>query len=164
MAFSTKHASFLYLAFAALGLLFLSACTAGPYFSKEIQFEEKVWTDGSLIRFEFPVEDTAGIFDMNLNLEIDKEKYPYQNLYVKVITTFPSGESHGQILSLNLFSRIGYAEGICRGEICKVSITIQQNIFFPEKGLYKLELLPWMRIDSIPGIHSMRLEIFESEA
>ena len=164
MAFSIKHGSILILACSSFCLLMLSACTSEPYFSKEIQFEGNIWTDGSIVRFEFPVEDTSGIFDMNLDLEIDKEKYPYQNLYVKIITTFPSGESHEQILSLNLFSRIGYAEGNCRGEICEVSITIQQNIFFPEKGLYKLELLPWMRMETIPGIHSIRLEIFESEA
>lgn len=142
----------------------LVGCGQKPDFTETIVFAENVWADGNNLAFEFDISDSVAVFDMNLVVNLNREVYPYQNLYVKVITSFPSGEQHDQILSLNLFSRIGYAEGSCRGEICEVPITIQQNIFFPEKGLYKLELLPWMRMDTIPGVHSIRLDIFEAEA
>jgi len=140
-------------------LFLLAGCGQKPHFSETIVLADNFWIDGHKLTFEFDIVDTVSVFDMDLIVTLDKVTYPYQNLYVKISTFFPSGEQHDQILSLNMFSRIGYAEGTCSGDECEIPITIQQNIFFPATGRYQLSLLPWMRIDTIPGIHAIGLEI-----
>ncbi len=114
---------------------------------------------GDTVTYRFGISDTATVFDVDLHVHFDHEIYPYQNLYVKTITTFPDGEAYEQLLSLNLFTRIGYVEGPCKGSECIVEIPLQQQVFFPHAGQYILQIMPWMRIDEISGIHSLVLRL-----
>lgn len=85
------------------------------------------------------------------------ENYGFQNLYVRSNTLFPSGKKVSAITSLELAQADGAWSGECSSNTCVLSLPLQQRFRFPEMGIYKLDIEPYMRIDTIPGIN--RIEV-----
>jgi len=87
------------------------------------------------------------------------DQFPYQNLYVEALTTFPSDTSIKQLLSLEMANEAGFWLGECQGSNCQLSIPIQSNVHFQEKGSYTLNLEQYTRRDSLIGLKGIGLSI-----
>ena len=133
-----------------------------PILSIEHEFSDQMWTWNQPVSFEFASPDT--IDNYNLYLAISNEKdYPYQNLYTKVVTHFPNGDTTAQILSLDIFDKRGVHNGECSGDICSSEFVMQESFTFLQEGQHKIILYQQMRNDSLKHIHGMELRLFREK-
>lgn len=138
------------------------ASSCGPrYALQESKDIEGVWTYADSAVFEMDLTDTSKLYAIAIALQHTTD-YAFQNLYLRIHTQFPSGERLSQPISLELAGKAGNWLGKCRGEGCKIVIPIQENAFFNATGTHRFVLEQYMRSDSLPGIRSIGLHIYET--
>ncbi len=146
-----------------LGLvLLISSCGPNYQFSESIDIPAESWTYDNVVDFDFQIEDTLQIYNLILDVTHHQD-YPYQNLYTRIGTYFPSGQDLTKVLSLELANKAGSWQGKCSGKYCSVQIPIQQGAYFNAAGAYKIRLEQFMRKDPIPGIKNISFHIEKTE-
>jgi gliding motility-associated lipoprotein GldH len=141
-----------------VALLAAASCSKPVLVDQEFPIPEKGWTYADSLEWNFEVTDTNTIY--NLLLTIDHQMaYGAQNCYVRIHTIFPAGERLSQVVSLDLQNTTGRWLGKCSGDNCSVTIPIQENAFFNQKGKHAIRLEQYMRRDSLIGLNSFRLKI-----
>lgn len=138
--------------------IFLSACTERAFYQSTLQPSEETWTYDEPLSFEFPIEDTLARYDFFLDVQHSTD-YPFQNLYVKIITEHPQTTPQEDIVSLELANELGLWQGKCANEKCKVRIQLQTNARFNEIGDYALRFNQYTRTDSLKGVMEIGLRI-----
>ena len=116
------------------------------------------WPVDVPVDFPFEITDTSAQYDMILKVYHD-QGFKYQNLYVKLSTSFPNGEVVDDIVSLDLRNKKGRSNGQCPKTTCNVPFVLQQNIYFKSPGHYNLGVNHHSRQDTIEGIKKLRLVI-----
>lgn len=116
--------------------------------------ETNQWIAGQKKIMEFDVTDTAQVYQMDLCLKHSTD-FNYQNLYVRILTTFPDGKEQSSITSLELLNPDGTWAGDCSRKTCSLNLPLQQHFTFPQKGTYQWAIEPYMRIDTVHGISSL---------
>jgi gliding motility-associated lipoprotein GldH len=142
-----------------LFLLVVSSCDR-PFYSEEKIIPGSVWTYADSTRFDWEIRDTQKLYDLWLNVHHTLD-LSHQNVYVQATTGFPQGPDQVQLLSLELLKPDGQPNGNCRSDQCTAFISLGEKLSFPSPGSYSLSLAQYSRRDSMPGIHSIRLEIRE---
>lgn len=132
------------------------------YFEKSYGFSSQNWGYDDAKSFSFEIDDSTQVFDMILKLE-HTDEFPYQNLYLKTATQFPSDTLVEQLLSLEISDEAGNWFGTCSGANCSISIPIQTNVHFSESGIYNLSLEQYTRTDSLNGIKRISLSLIEKK-
>jgi gliding motility-associated lipoprotein GldH len=139
----------------SLYLLTLSACHQDVLNSEEWSMDHQQWIAGDMKSFTLEASDTVTAYAMDITLTHDAA-YPYQNLYIKTHTTFPSGKEVESVTSIELINRDGSWAGDCSGKTCTISLPLQQRFTFPEVGTYTWAVEQYMRKDTIPGVNSFK--------
>ncbi|GAB4247308.1 MAG: gliding motility lipoprotein GldH [Saprospiraceae bacterium] len=141
----------------ALSALCLSTgCSSDCIFQQSFEVPNAEWTYEDPIRFEFEIPDTSARYNLNLALEHSTD-YPYQNLYVKFHTQFPSGKTVEQVVSLELTDKAILWQGECSGKWCTINIPLQTGAIFPEPGKHSITLEQYTRDNPIKGVKSFSL-------
>ncbi len=137
-------------------IFLLLSCNQDVLVTEKWKFEDGVWlaTDKKTMLIQAP--DTSQVFRLDLDVE-HNEKYPFQNLYVRTVTTYPSGKEVKSISSLELSNPDGTWAGNCNGEgkTCRLLLPLQQHFTFPEVGEYTWTLEQYMRTDTVEGINKI---------
>jgi len=141
-------------------LLGLGLYSCGPkiVFSKTMKIESQAWNYDHPIGFSFTPPDSTQVYNLLLDIEHSTD-FEYQNTYVKINTTFPSGQKDEQSLSLNLADKKGRWKGNCRGEVCTATIGLQMNTYFKELGNYQIQIVQDSRENPLPGINAFTLKL-----
>lgn len=134
----------------------LSSCRKDILLDVEFPIAEEQWLINDKKDVEFVVSDTSSVYQMEILIGHSKN-YGFQNLYVRMFTTFPSGKNETSITSLELANPDGSWSGDCAGEKCSVLLPLQQRFTFPETGTYKWAIEPYMRMDTVKGIKSIEV-------
>lgn len=100
--------------------------------------------------------DTTTVYQMDL-LVSHEEDYKHENLYIRTLTTYPSGKEVSSVTSLELINADGSWAGDKGGGGRKVDIPLQQRFTFPETGSYTWSVEPYMRMDTVQGINSLKV-------
>ncbi len=100
--------------------------------------------------------DTTTVYQMDIQVT-HEETYKYQNLYIKTLTKYPSGKEVSSVTSLELINEDGSWAGDMGENCCKVDIPLQQRFTFPEVGSYTWTVEPFMRMDTVEGINSLKV-------
>lgn len=151
----TKSNTFLITLFT---LLFFFGCKEDFYFEESKELPSSQWTYQDTLNFTFQVVDTSTIY--NLYLDIDHAtEYPFQNVYLKVATRFPSGKRIKEQLPINFAEKTGRWYGKCDSEWCKLRVNLQQGAFFNELGDHTITLEQFMRVDPLPGIKGLSIKL-----
>ena len=100
--------------------------------------------------------DTTTVYHLDLVVG-HEETFGFQNLYIKTTTTFPSGKEVVSVTSLELLDEEGNWAGDLGENCCKVQLPLQKRFTFPEVGQYTWSVEPWMRMDTIKGINSLKV-------
>ncbi|MEM6379988.1 MAG: gliding motility lipoprotein GldH, partial [Bacteroidota bacterium] len=116
-----------------LALVLFSACTEQAFFKSSVEPSGASWTYDEPLAFNFEIEDTLARYDFYLDVE-HLTDYPFQNLYVKIITEHPQTAPQEDIVSLELANKLGLWEGKCANEQCKIRIPLQTNARFNQIG------------------------------
>lgn len=128
------------------------------YYEKSYSFDNRVWMYDDPRTFSFDIFDTSQIY--NLILTVDHtDQFPYQNLYLKTLTKFPSDTIIEQSLSLEMANEAGFWFGECQGANCRLIIPIQSGVHFVESGSYTLDLEQYTRTDSLIGVKGIGLSV-----
>lgn len=144
-------------AFVLFSLIY-AGCNDDTIFQKKIEIRKEGWSYDDRLIFDFTIEDTLKKYNLLLDVEHNGD-YGFQNLYVRFHTTYPSGETKTQTVSLELADKRGLWNGKCRGNTCTVEIPLQVNATFKEKGTYRIAIEQYMRKNPLPGIKGMVLKI-----
>lgn len=114
------------------------------------------WLSGDQKSFTLVATDTTTVYAMDITLG-HEDTYPYQNLYIKTQTTFPSGKEVESVSSIELINPDGSWAGDCSGHSCTISLPLQHRFTFPEVGTYTWSVSQYMRMDTIHGVNSFKV-------
>jgi gliding motility-associated lipoprotein GldH len=144
---------------ASIGIIFLltlSACDRGVLVSEKWEWKNQQWHAGDKKSFVMEATDTTTVYQMDIQIS-HEESYGYQNVYIRTLTTYPSGKDVTSVTSLELINQDGSWAGDKGEGGRKVDIPLQQRFTFPEVGKYTWTVEPYMRMDTIQGINSLKV-------
>lgn len=140
----------------ALLLITLIACDRGVLVTEKWEWKDQQWIAGDKKSFVMESTDTSIVYQMDIRVS-HEEDYRFQNLYIRTLTTYPSGKEVASITSLELINDDGSWAGD-KGEGGRtVDIPLQQRFTFPETGSFTWSVEPYMRMDTIQGIKSLKV-------
>lgn len=142
-------------------ILFLFACGNDFLYKETKEINKAVWTYQQPLPYEFVIEDTTLSYNLYLDL-VHHTNYPFQNLYTKIKTTYPSGRTAESQISLELANKLGEWQGNCSSERCKLRVVLQEQTYFKEIGTHQLVFEQYTRTDSLRGVESVAflVEVF----
>ena len=136
----------------------LSSCGPDFLYQKTVEIKSQNWTYDNPVQFGVEVRDTNILYNLFLSLKHSTD-YPFENLYTKIKTQFPSGEIVEDVVSLELAGPGGIWLGDCSAKNCLLEIPIRKGAYFNQVGTYQFTIEQYMRQESIPHIHSFTLSI-----
>ena len=149
---------FVQIIFSLILIVLISACNEKPIFSKKIAIEGN-WNYSNQLSFPFEIEQLDFTYDMIFSLTYGVD-FGYQNIYVKIITQYPSGKETEDILSLNLTDGVGIFLGDCNSSHCQIDILLQEQFKFKEKGKYSITIIQNGREENLEQIFGAELKLF----
>lgn len=145
--------------YAFIGFIFLaslSACDRSVLVSEKWDWKDHHWLSADRKSIVMEAVDTTTVYQMDVDL-VHAESYGFQNLYIQVSTTYPSGKEITSVTSLELINADGSWAGDCSGKSCSITLPLQRRFTFPETGKYTWSVEPFMRMDTVQGINSLRV-------
>lgn len=149
-----RYLSFLFL------LIFLSSCGENFVYSEEKVIQNAQWTYEDTLDFAIPIQDTTGVYNLYLDINHTID-YPYQNIYLKVATIYPSGKRVEELLPIDFADKAGQWYGDCSGENCELRVNIQQRAYFNEVGTHHVVFEQYLRESPLLGIKKISLRLEE---
>lgn len=140
----------------------LSACGPQVVYQEQKSISPEGWAFGAQVCFPFEIKDTLPLYELKLDVTT-AEAYKYQNVYVRIHTTFPHQAPTAQVLSLELRDATGLAKGRCSEARCVTTIPLQENVFFSAVGNYSICFEPYMRDTVVTGVESMELRLIRKK-
>ncbi len=110
--------------------------------------------------FKVPVDDTTGLHELVLTVGHQKS-FSYENMYLRIETIYPDGSTRNSVVSIPLASPMGAWLGQCGSKGCAIDITLLESFFFPRRGLYTIKIEQFSRQDTLLGISSLALKVYE---
>ena len=147
-----------------LFFLTISLCACGPatLYEAAHQLPESGWSYADVADFSFTVSDTSQAYDLHLQVDHQSD-FAYQNFYVRLFTTLPSGTVDTQRVSLQLAGDFGAWLGNCGNDNCTLDIPIGQNIVYRTGGEYGLRVEQYSRDNPLVGISKIGFAVREHE-
>lgn len=145
-----------------LGLLLLfaiTACNQKQSWSVEKNFEQNQWQYADSLVFSYENQQ-IGTHPLQLNVSVNDD-YAYRNLWVKLQITAPDGKTQTALSEFLLMDETGnwHVEKSWFSEYHNFETQWGNGINFPQKGVYKIKIIQYMREDVLKGIHSIGLGI-----
>ena len=140
----------------------LLSCQESPIYEEAKVVDPAHWTWDSKKEFEFIISDTTIFYDIILQVD-HSTNFSFQNLYVNIGTFYPGGQEREQVLSLDMANLAGKWHAQCSADLCELDIVLQEKAFFKKMGNHTLSIAQNSRIDSLSGIHRLKLSLFQSE-
>jgi len=151
---------FVQIIFSFLLVVLVLGCSEKPLFSEKVDIEGS-WNYSDKLSFPFEIEQLDLTYDMIFSLTYGRD-FGYQNIYVKILTLYPSGEETEDILSLNLTDGTGIFLGDCNSSKCEIDILLQEKFKFKEKGKYVITVIQNGRSENLEHIYGAELKLFTS--
>ena len=143
-----------------MALLMLGAClwgcSPGRLFEGHHELPGSVWLNSDRPVFEFDITDTSLVYNISCTVR-STGQYPFYNLYVSRTLLSPTG--HGMERRLDEFTLADPATGRPTGSRAGAGYSHRvlslKNLHFAAPGRYGVQLQPYMRQDSLPGLLSV---------
>ena len=143
---------------ACIFLTGLLSCGDSYFYEKTVPLKESGWLYDDPVSFDFDIQDTLKIYNLLLDIVHDKD-FSKQNLYVKIHTSFPSGQTIQQTLSMDFMDKKGLWHGDCSGNNCELRVYMQQGAFFNALGKHNIKIEQHMRFEPVKSIQRISLRI-----
>ena len=140
----------------------LLSCDNNRIFEENISIPNKEWTVDYKPTFDFEIQDTTLFYNFYINLRNNTD-YPYSNLYLFVNSHLPDGSMATDTLEVYLADREGKWLGKGLGKIKESRFFLKQNLVFPHKGEYSIEIEQAMRTEKLIGIEDIGIRIERAE-
>lgn len=111
--------------------------------------EQGIWYHSDKKRFEVEIADSMVSFNLMVNIRHTTD-YPYNNLYLFILTESPAGGSVKDTLEINVTDKRGKWLGYGFGKIKHISRMYRKNIRFSHPGKYVFTIEQAMREEKVP--------------
>ena len=139
----------------------LSSCSHNEMYYQYQSFQKASWHKDSIARFEVLVSDTLSTFDIDVKIR-NNNSYQFENLWLFVDFTLPSGESRRDTLECILADHFGKWEG--KGfSLYDLEKSYKSNVRYPQSGVYTYSIQHGMRQDVLKGISDVGIRILKCE-
>jgi len=145
-----------------LGVLILVSCDKNRVFESNIEIPSYQWNKDSILLFHVDIVDTISSHNIFLNVR-NTSQYAYQNLFVFLNTTSPTGISLRDTLECYLADDRGKWLGNGWGDIYDNRFLYKRNIRFPVSGTYTFKLVQGMRTKELKYITDVGIRIEKVE-
>lgn len=152
----TKKGSLL-LAIALLAFITLS-CNRGTVYSGNYTISDEEWSMYDPATYACTISDTVSTHDIEFSLRTSTE-YPYRNIYLFIVTTFPSGTTVTDTLNTMVADEKGKWLGRGAGDLRELTIPYKSNVWFPETGEYHFRVVQGMRDTVLKGVYDLGMKI-----
>jgi gliding motility-associated lipoprotein GldH len=133
-------------------LIGLSGCQK-PFAAVERSFEGACWDMRDTLDLSFENADTSQVFQMWFPVVVT-ESYAYNNLYLHVELTPPSGERSVLPARFPLTQADGSWNGEVSGKEAKFDLLMAGGIRLNQKGTYRVRCYHFMRDSVLCGVKS----------
>jgi len=113
-------------------------------------------------KYSCTVDDTVMTYDIGLSLRTTTD-YPYRNIYIFMVTTFPSGTSVTDTLHAMVTDEKGRWLGKGTGNIRELTVPFKSKVWFPEAGEYHFRVMHGMRDTVLTGVRDIGMKISRRE-
>ena len=145
-----------------LVLLLVVACNEKPFFDSYHHLN-KGWHKDSIVHFDVSISDTSAHYGINVKLRHNAE-YPYSNLWVFRRIASNLGTEYQDSANFILADPSGKWLGQGVGELKTVVRKYREEALrFRAPGIYTFYLQQGMRMDDLPGIEAVGLEVYKLE-
>ncbi len=134
------------------------SCDSSTVFSDNYRLEDDKWSMYDPASYTFTIEDTVGTYNLDLSVRTSTG-YPYRNMYLFVVTSFPSGTTVADTLNVRIADEKGSWLGRGAGDLRELAVPYKANVYFPEKGEYHFRVIHGMRDTVLKGVHDMGMKI-----
>ena len=125
--------------------------------------KNSTWTYDKGLSFTIAISDTTQFYDFNIWLD-HIPSFGYENLYLDIETTFPSGQVKSDVISLELADHYGNWIGKCTSTSCSTPFQLNHNMRFSSPGNHTFVVHQHSRKDSLRGIVAMGIELKKIKA
>lgn len=138
--------------------LLTAACTNSDVYFQYKSVTSKGWSKDSVYIFDIPIKDTAGTYNVYVNVR-NRGEYPYQNLWLFLNKTTPDKIQTKDSIECYLADQRGKWLGSGIGSIMEMPILYQQNVRFKNKGTYHYKIVHGMRDSVLYGINDIGMRV-----
>lgn len=138
--------------------LVFAACGQKDLYLKNVPVEQGIWPAEKFYRFEVPVNDTVGAYNIYLQVRNDG-RYEYSNLWLFIRTNSPTGAILRDTVECRLANDQGRWEGRGSGGRFSLEIPLRYRVKFPNPGVYIFEIDQGMREKQLKYITDLGLRI-----
>ncbi len=135
-----------------------TACGQKDFYLKNVPIEAGVWPAAHFYRFEVPVKDTVGTYNIYLQVRNDG-RYEYSNLWLFIRTNSPTGAILRDTVECRLSNAQGRWEGRGSGGRFSLEVPLRYRVKFPNPGIYIFEIDQGMRDKELKYITDLGLRI-----
>lgn len=145
---------------AALALTLTAAvsCTRPDVYNEYRSLPAGGWEQDSAARFDVTVTDTVTPANVLINIRHTGE-YPYQNLWLFVHSSSPSGRMQRDTVSCYLADNRGRWLGTRYPSVFEMPVLYMRGIRFPEPGTYRFSVYQAMRDSFLTGVRDIGLQV-----
>ncbi len=134
------------------------SCDRNTLFSENYRIDDRQWSMYDPARYTCSIGDTASTYNIDLSVRTSTD-YPYRNMYLFIVTTFPSGTTVTDTLQAMITDERGRWLGRGAGDLRELTIPYKTNVFFPEEGEYHFSVIHGMRDTLLKGVYDMAMTI-----
>lgn len=134
------------------------SCDRNTLFSENYRIDDRQWSMYDPARYTCSIGDTVSTFNIDLSVRTSTD-YPYRNMYLFIVTTFPSGTTVTDTLQAMITDERGRWLGKGAGDLRELTIPYKTNVFFPEEGEYHFSVIHGMRDTLLKGVYDMAMTI-----
>ncbi|MBO0320920.1 gliding motility lipoprotein GldH [Muricauda sp. CAU 1633] len=136
-----------------LTLVLFGSCNDQMVYSEYEPLKDGKWEMGNVVHFEFSGMDSITSYNMFINIRND-DKFPFSNLFLITELEAPNGNTLKDTLEYKMAEPTGEWLGKGLGSIKENKLWFQENVVFPDSGVYKVNISHAMRKNgSVDGVH-----------
>lgn len=141
-----------------LMLFGLAACKKAPVYSETHVYSDGVWGSGEMPEFNFDMQDTIGLYNMSFVLRLNDE-YDYQNMWILMHTTKPTGVSSTDTINLQVIDSKGKWLGKKSGSNYTFTGIFAYNHRFEHVGKHVIRMEHAVMNPELRGVLDMTLMV-----
>lgn len=136
-----------------LTLALFWSCNDQMVFSEYEPLKDGKWEMDNVVQFEFSGMDSITPYNMFINIRND-DKFPFSNLFLITELEAPNGNTLKDTLEYKMAEPTGEWLGKGLGSVKENKLWFQENVVFPDSGVYKVNISHAMRKNGdVEGIH-----------
>jgi gliding motility-associated lipoprotein GldH len=151
---------FFYILFFFTAIL-LVGCIPSNQYQKKYYLSKQQWKYQDAKQFVITISDTSARYNLSFLMQ-HTQQYGNSNIWMKLLTTYPNGKADTQKIEVPLAMPDGQWLGRKANDRIEHTMAITPNagtISFSEKGKYTFTLIQDMRVNPLPHITYVGLQL-----